>query len=532
MRIFSIILADDEQQILYGMKKGIEWEQLGFKVAGVAQNGKEALELMEDLHPDLVISDIKMPFMDGLELAKHIHEDYMNTKVILFSGWDDFEYARLAISYGVSEYIMKPIDYEEMQKLLIKMHEELDKEYNEKMNRVRLENAYMESLPLLRQQFFNRLVTEPMEEEELKSQIDNLKLEFKDDVYSVVVVKTRGGKEKDVLSELAVKQTLKEALEKIAHVYEFGMSDNEVFILGSNKKHDIGRITRTISEAEVLIERIFHSRISCGISVSGRSLKDMPVLYGQALEALDYNLVTVEESYTYYNDIMPVQDEREDWNTKVENIGKNITHCTEEELKFQVENLIAWLHKRQYSLNEYQVLILEISFSFSRFYKKYQITSDMEFAGTKKMAVKILSLSTGEELDHWLINYCELIRSLIQKKQIDNNVILAEHARKIVEEKFQDPDLSVETVCGDLHVSTSYFSKIFKQETGGTFVNYLTGRRMEEAKKLLLQTDYKSQVIGNMVGYPEPNYFSYVFKKNCGMSPVKYRKQGGDADER
>mgnify|MGYP000396999265 CR=1 FL=1 len=101
-------------------------------MAGVAQNGKEALELMEEVHPDLVISDIKMPFMDGLELAKHIHEDYMNTKVILFSGWDDFEYARLAISYGVSEYIMKPINYEEMQNLLMKMHEELDKEYNEK----------------------------------------------------------------------------------------------------------------------------------------------------------------------------------------------------------------------------------------------------------------------------------------------------------------------------------------------------------------------------------------------------------------
>ena len=110
MRIFSIILADDEKQILYGMKKGIEWEKLGFRVAGVAQNGKEALELMEEVHPDLVISDIKMPFMDGLELAKHIHEDYMNTKVIKFSVWDDFEYARLAISYGVSEYIMKHIN--------------------------------------------------------------------------------------------------------------------------------------------------------------------------------------------------------------------------------------------------------------------------------------------------------------------------------------------------------------------------------------------------------------------------------------
>lgn len=103
-------------------------------------------------------------------------------------------------------------------------------------------------------------------------------------------------------------------------------------------------------------------------------------------------------------------------------------------------------------------------------------------------------------------------------------MVLAENAMKIVEKKFRNPELSVESICGELHVSTSYFSKIFKQETGGTFINYLISRRMEEAKKLLLQTDYKSQTIGAMVGYPEPNYFSYVFKKNCGISPVKYRK--------
>ena len=113
---------------------------------------------------------------------------------------------------------------------------------------------------------------------------------------------------------------------------------------------------------------------------------------------------------------------------------------------------------------------------------------------------------------------------LIQKKQVDNNVILAENAKKIVEEHFRDPALSVETVCRELHVSSSFFSKVFKQETGLTFLNYLINRRMEEAKKLLDKTDYKSHVIGEMVGYPEPNYFSYVFKKNCGVSPVKYRK--------
>lgn len=157
MRTFSIILADDEQNILFGMQKGINWEELGFIVAGTAQNGKEVLEMMDDLHPDLVISDIKMPFMDGLELAKTIHDNYMNTKVILFSGWDDFEYARLAISYGVSEYLMKPIDYDEMKKLLIDMHQALEEEYNEKINWTRLENAYLKVCHYLDNSFLRSL---------------------------------------------------------------------------------------------------------------------------------------------------------------------------------------------------------------------------------------------------------------------------------------------------------------------------------------------------------------------------------------
>ena len=257
---FTIILADDEQQILYGMKNGIDWESLGFSVVGTAQNGKEALELIEEHHPDLLISDIKMPFMDGLELSKTIHENYINTKIILFSGWDDFEYARTAISYGVSQYIMKPIDYNEMQKLLTTMHEELEKEYAEKMNRTRLENIYTESIPLLRQQFFTQLLTETLTEDYCTLQMKNLKLNFDYEVFHIITVKIRENDLNDVLSELSIKETIKESLEKITDLYHFGMIDREVFFLCGNKKHDIERITRTIQEASVIIERIFHTK--------------------------------------------------------------------------------------------------------------------------------------------------------------------------------------------------------------------------------------------------------------------------------
>ena len=273
-----------------------------------------------------------------------------------------------------------------------------------------------------------------------------------------------------------------------------------------------------------MITRIFDAHISCGISDCIKEIEEMPVIYTQALDALEYNLVVPDESYTYYNDLMLQEEVETDWNGYVEPIGKIITYCEEEELKKQVEKLLELLHKAHYNLNEYQMVIMEIAFLFARLYKKYHISSQGEFEGSKKMAVTILSLTTGEELDHWLLDYCQLIRILVQKKRIDNNVILVDNAKKIVQENFSDSDLSVESVCEALHVSTSHFSKIFKQETGGTFMNYMIGLRMEEAKKLLLQTNYKSLVIGEMVGYPEPNYFSYVFKKNCGISPAKYRK--------
>lgn len=524
LRKFSIVLADDEQNILFGMKKGIPWEELGFEVVGTAQNGKEALELIEEYHPDLLISDIKMPFMDGLELAKNIHESYMTTKVILFSGWDDFEYARLAISYGVSEYIMKPINFEEMKSLLVSIYEELEKEYAEKLNRNRLEKVYEASLPLLRQQFFSQVVTGSLEEDYREQQMKNLKLNFDFDAFYMIAVKLYENDSQDVLSELSIKETIKDALEKIAMVYQFTMMDKDIFLLCSNKKHDIERITRTIEEVSFIIRRIFHVEIFCGISTVGNSIKEVPALYKESIEALDYNLVIKEECYTYYNDILPLQNEGNDWSAEVEGIEKIITYCTEDELESEVMRLLKKIQNVHYNLNEYQIVILEILFAVSRLHKKYQIGLETDNADTKMMAVEILSLETGEELNNWLIEYCKSVRKMIQKKQIDNNAILASNAIKIVQNKFRDSSLSVESICEELHVSSSHFSKIFKQEIGVTFLNYLINLRMEEAKRLLLQTDYKSQMIGEMVGYPEPNYFSYVFKKNCGVSPAKYRK--------
>ena len=180
---FTVILADDEAQILEGIHRGIDWDALGFEVIATASNGKELLERTETLRPDLVISDIKMPFLDGLQVAKMLHDNMMHVKIVLFSGWDDFEYAQLAIRYGVSEYILKPIDFQEMDTLLNKLHDELEEEFQQRSSRTRLEQLYQESLPLLQESFYTSLIEGRVQPNEMEKYLESRYTDASGNVY-------------------------------------------------------------------------------------------------------------------------------------------------------------------------------------------------------------------------------------------------------------------------------------------------------------------------------------------------------------
>ena len=153
-----MLLVDDEQEVINLVIRKIDWESLGFQVIGYAQNGEEAIELAELETPDVVVTDIKMPFMDGLTLSRKLKKKYEDIKIIIFSGFDEFEYAREAIKIEVEEYILKPIHSEELSEILRKLKESLDKERSAKWNIAKLQQYYENSLPILRDQFFISLI--------------------------------------------------------------------------------------------------------------------------------------------------------------------------------------------------------------------------------------------------------------------------------------------------------------------------------------------------------------------------------------
>lgn len=520
---FTVILADDEPQILDGIYHSMNWEQLGFNVIATALNGKELLELTETLRPDLIISDIKMPFMDGIEVAKILHEKMMHIKIVLFSGWDDFEYAQLAIRYGVSEYVLKPIDFEEMGSLLEKLNKELEKEFKQHRNRERLEEIYEKSLPLLQEQFMVQLVKGVLNSDQITRQLRSLSITLDSEWFNIVLIKV--AEENDnYLSQVSVMESVSEMLDKVCRFISFRYLDKLVYLLMISELSEMPTIQRSLNEAAHISKHYSQISFSCGIGSACESLAQLPSSFAQATEALEYSVVSTEESVTLYQDI-ELYENNVCTSISTEELEMAIKLGNKEKIQYEVKKLISQLEENHYNFNAYQSAILEIIFSISGIFRQYHMMDDEIFADAKRMTMKVLSLETGEQLNSWLLNYCNYTSYAIHLRKVDRNSLLAQKAIAYVEQHYNEADLSVETVCDYLHVSATHFSNLFRRETGLSFLAFLTKKRIEEAVRLLKTTDYKSRVIGEMVGYPEPNYFSYVFKKNMNVSPANFRKE-------
>ena len=404
---FTVILADDEPQILEGIRDSVEWETLGFRVIATALNGKELLEQTETLRPDLVISDIKMPFLDGLEVARILHENMMHIKIVLFSGWDDFEYAQLAIRYGVSEYVLKPIDFQEMQNLLKKIRGELETELEQRQNQERFAEIYQKSLPLLQEQFLIQLVRGSLTPEQMQRQQKNLSVSLDANCFCVVSMKITEESD-DYLSQFSVAESVNEMLQQVCPFRIFRYLDKIIYLLLLSAPSEMIRIQKALNEASHISKHYNQVAFSCGIGSICEKLEELPASFSQAMEALEYSVVSAEESVTSYQDV-ELYENHVYTSISTEELEMAIKLEDQEKVQKEVEKLVTQLEESHYNFNAYQSAILEIIFSISGIFRQYHMMDDEIFADAKRMTMKVLSLETGEQLNAWLLNYCDYI---------------------------------------------------------------------------------------------------------------------------
>lgn len=544
MSNYSVMLVDDEEEVRQAIIKKLNWGEVGFEVVGYAENGEEALEMAENLRPDVIMTDIHMPFMDGLTMCRKIKAIAKNTKIIIFSGYDEFEYAREAIQLEVEEYILKPIDATQLKLIFERIKKSLDEEIEEKRNIDSLKKYYYESLPVMKERFMGSLLEGKLEE----SKIDELKNLYDDELnapyYAVSVIhseslnKENDGKNDDEimysqLLPVSQKQIVEENLENLFSYRSFIYLDWVVVIALLDRSSEISILINGMNQICKIISRMLNVNTSAGIGQVCDSLAGLSHSFTGAKSAFEYRILLEPNQAIYIQDIEPKTEERISIDeNEVQNIMKDIKVGSKEELQNSINQLMIKVKYSKISLSQFQLSLMEIFVELIRLGRVYEVDIEQIAGEDFNLYQDISKFATLDEIGNWLLDICLKIRRLIRRERTDTAKLITQKAILYIDENYSNQELSVDVICGVLNVSAAYFSTIFKKETGMGFVNYLTKVRMEQALRLLNTTSEKAYTIAGQVGYAEPNYFSYVFKKEYGISPSKYRANQVEKHER
>ncbi|WP_397333997.1 response regulator [Paenibacillus sp. YN15] len=544
MSLYTVLVAEDEFEVREAIVAGTDWPGLGFRVMDSAENGQEAWDLFAKEAPDLLLTDIRMPFMDGLQLAEQVKRHYPGTRIIILSGYDEFEYAQRALQLSVDEYVLKPFSSEDLAAVLAKMRGVLDAEAAEKRDVAQLREHYRRSLPVLRENFLATLMMRPLKRRELeeKSALYDLRLAGESFQAAVISIDAAGqaaaggtpGKENTPSisedQELLLFASLNIA-EEIAAARNQGrvfLHQGQVVLLTISMDRDPQAVTAaTMAAAEEIrqaIERYLKLTVTIGIGVVIHEPAGLSYSYKDAVLALDYRVILGGNRVISIADVEQRHVEKMRFDElKEQSLVRCLKTGTADELKDIIESLFQGLAEAPVSVKEYQLYLMEIVTAVLRAAKDADADLDDLFGDNMASLAELYRFRTLAEAKAWLVGICARMMgsiAVVRQSALHN---LVEEAIAYTRANYGDSELSINKVCSQLHISAGYFSSIFKKETKTTFVAYLLHIRMEAAKELLRTTDLRAMEIAEKVGYAEPNYFSFSFKKHVGMSPKEYR---------
>ncbi|HIR05626.1 MAG TPA: response regulator [Candidatus Copromonas faecavium] len=542
MDLYRIILVDDEEEVRKSIIRKIDWTSVGFTVVGDAENGEEALEKIEGLEPDVVLTDIRMPYMDGLTLAERIRQKYPSMKIVIFSGYDDFEYAKRAIKLNVTEYILKPVNVEELTAILKRIKTNLDEEIEQKRNVTLLRENYRKSLPILREQFLKDLISRPMEKETVLDLVEEygIPLAGAKKWIAIAVELEQELAQEDAplplheeknLIPISVIQIMEENLKpyyRFSLVSFSGTAEAEIagIVAVDNGNSQTGLID-ILGDICKEIRKLVKVPVTIGIGHSAAELGNISVSFKSALDALGYRAIVGTGGTIYINDVEPVSGGKLQFGGEDESaFVQAIKFGPEEKIEEAVQQIVKRMSDARVHVRQYQAYVLSVANCMIQLTQQYDLNLEEIFAddplGLDPFTV-IQQALNRDNFSRWLYQAALKINGAMNRERDNTARQVMEKAKQYIMDNYQDPDLSVEQICRYLHMSPAYFSTMFKKATGQTYVAYLTEIRLNKAVELLNMTDDKTYVIASKVGYQEQNYFSYVFKKRFGVSPTKFR---------
>ena len=531
----KILLVDDERMIRKAIANSIDWPRHGVQIVADVANGEEALLVMDKEAIDIVITDIRMPVMDGLKLAEAIRTNYPKTRIIILSGYDDFEYARTAIKQGVQDYLLKPVSEEELIPSIRRLEKEIGSEYENEREIILSKKLLQENKVLICTKVIQDIV-DGRSGEGIMSRAKKLGMNLAGPLFGVILVSadnynvkynSREG-EQPQLQRFAIYNVFEELFrERLSGTVAYS-GDEEVIAIFSSQRFMKTRMYEVLRDITKTIETVLEVNVSMALSGEIGELADVPRLYKKALVASKQN---------FY-------------------VGRSQVCIGDEEDKHKEQN---WLYKRADYEREFMKELgkgscegmIAIWQKIADFFESEKISAEVVKDACirlcKDMFVRLIDLGINIKDESNDENYYYV--NDIQKKRIfadvseymelvikDVHEKIAQAAEKkysymvrlamsYLEENY-GKDVSLTEVADVIGVSANYFSKIFKKEVGTNFVDWFNQLRIEKAKDILLKNTYKVYEVAEMVGYSEYKYFITMFKKYTGKTPKQFREKG------
>jgi len=520
---YNVFFAEDEFITRINVRENAIWKNSPFHLCGDASNGEEAFEKMQTLPVDILITDIRMPFMDGLELSAKVKEHMPHVHIIILSGYSEFEYAQKALKLGVTDYIMKPITPNELLDTLQKVAKKIDKERSIKESLNHLNEIIEQSQQIPIRKYLSSICTGLISEDLLFSEAKRLQINIEANYYIGVIVELILYNNDDPFF-LNIKKEIDPLLKDAPDTLYYLENDKDLcFIFKGNDK---SVLEDTVAKTCNHLHNYF-CKCNIGIGITCDNIKHLWHSFSSARSAIRIKKASCNGEIVKARDISEsTLASAYDIDIEKDLVLNLLKFGEESDIPFTLEKLKKQLEISNISSIYFEYIGVEICLTAKNFIREL---NENAVCNLDEYAFSILApCSNANNIDEFLGIISKLLHDTIRyRNQIRNNKygdIIAE-AKKYIIQNYNNPELSLTEVANYVNVCPSYFSSLFSHETGKTFIEYLTYVRIEKAKELLKTSNLRSTDIAFEVGYNDPNHFRKMFKRIVNQSPREYRNE-------
>lgn len=528
--MYTVVVADDEPELRRSLIARTPWAECGFEVVGEAENGMEALELVEKRSPDLLLTDIRMPFLSGIALARAVREIRPAMHIAFLSGYDDFTYAQQAIQYNIISYLLKPISSAELAEELKHIREKMDRRFQEiAQGRADRLQAQEFLIPLLLGA--DAALPEEALEAALRAQAAECGLLDPGDPtsrFAVLAVSICDMDGRPIATRAHV-----HAVQLVLGKYFRSAScfvGGRVAALVTASAFDQSKYLHiAVSEIAQSIERAMHCRCTVGVSRETSALSSCHLAYRQALSALEFTAAADAGDARFIADLEPARHVQSDFSEAATQLEGLIKSGAQDEIAGFLTAQFDALRDGRHPAVEADLMVIQLLAAVCRSAGAVVDPSAAAnlWASSPMAGLSVRSRSLSELQDK-MIDFCSRVSEAILSQCRESGEVLCENALSIIATQFGDESLSLVSLSDRLHISPNYLSALIRKNTGETFVSLLTAKRLDTARELLTCTPLKVMEIASRCGYSDQHYFSYCFKKRFGMSPLSMRRQAGE----